>query len=354
MELGLQLLHKNGSFAMIVPYPLENQIYAKKMREMLTNDVDLVEIVDLQDVKVFEATVQNCIPIAIKQNSRHQSIISHMYNGKIQKDFVQNHELLVQDKKSGIWNLTQEKRDIKQWNGFNVLGDYCYISYGLRPNSDEKIAKGLFVKKDLISDKEDNIPRRKYIEAKDTDKYLIKKIRYLEYGTQRSPKMLARPTFPELYDHAKLMFNVLGELKGLLDSNFKLIHNHSLIACVLWKDLARVENKSISNSIKRYSRYDRKQMEKLSNSVNLRYLLGVMNSKKVVELLAYERSGDYHIYPEHLRNIPIPNATSSEQQEISKLVDAIITAKQNGDEKKAQEISDEIDEKVAYLYEKNL
>ena len=75
----------------------------------------------------------------------------------------------------------------------------------------------------------------------------INRIRYIEYGTERSPAKLTRPTFNELYELNKSMFNVLGELTGTIDTE-KLVHNHSLIACVLWKDLYGVENKSIASS----------------------------------------------------------------------------------------------------------
>ena len=217
----------------------------------------------------------------------------------------------------------------------------------------KKIAKGLFVKKDLISDVKDDVPRRKYIEAKDTDRYKIKKIRYLEYGTERSPGMLTRPTFPELYNHPKIMFNVLGELKGVLDDGFNLVHNHSLIACVLWKDLNGVDNKSIRSSIKKFSRYDRKTMEKLSSKMNLKYLLAVMNSKTASDLLTNIRGGDYHIYPEYIRNIAIPNASDFEQQEIAKLVDEIIFAQNNDDIDKVRYISKKIDYRISSLYEKS-
>ena len=49
-------------------------------------------------------------------------------------------------------------------------------------------------------------------------------------------------------------------------------------------------------------------METLSAAVDLRYLLAVMNSRYASVLLTNIRGGDYHIYPEHIRNIPIPNA----------------------------------------------
>ncbi len=227
----------------------------------------------------------------------------------------------------------------------HVLGDYCYMSYGLRPNSDEKSARGEFKKEDLISNVIDNVPRREYIEAKDVEKYKVKRVRYLEYGTERSPAKLTRPTFPELYEHPKLMFNVLGELQGTMDVKGNLVHNHSLIACVLWNDLKGVENNSISGSIKKYSTMARPDMEELSKTIDLRFLLGVLLSKNASELLRDQRSGDYHIYPEHLRNIPIPEANKEEQQEIINLVEQALSHK-------TDDLLEKIDLKVKELYDK--
>ena len=121
------------------------------------------------------------------------------------------------------------------------------------------------------------------------------------------------------------MINVLGELTGTIDTE-KLVHNHSLIACVLWKDLYVVENKSIASSIKKFSTISREDMEELSKTVELRYLLGVMNSKYASVLLTNLRGGDYHIYPEHIRNIPISSAPA-QQKPIIALVDKILASK---------------------------
>ena len=352
MELGLSLLHKNGSFAMIVPYPLENQIYGKKMRQMLVHDYDLVEIVDLQDVKVFEATVQNVIPIVVKRPSRHESIVSNMVDDEIRKMFVQPHDKLIQNKKSGIWNLTQEKRDIEKYKNFHVLGDYCYISKGMVLNADEKTAKGEFKKKDLIVADRDELHPKQYIEGKNIDKYEIKKIRFLEWGTERSPGHLSRPTFKELYTSPKLLFNCLGELKVAIDVKGEFYCEQSIRVGVLWYDLHAVTNRSITGVLNKFCKYSRSQMEDLSRDMDLRFLLAIMNSSYGAKLLSLIRSGDYHIVPEQLRQIPIPDATPEDQHTISLFVDAIIAAKNEGDEVKAAEISAEIDEKVAQLYER--
>lgn len=70
-------------------------------------------------------------------------------------------------------------------------------------------------------------------------------------------------------------------------------------------------------------------MEKLSETVDLKYLLGIMNSKYASVLLTNLRGGDYHIYPEHIRNIPIPVATPAQQQQIIVLVAKILAAKKD-------------------------
>lgn len=326
MEKGLQLLCNNGIFSMIVPYPVTNQTYGKKLRELIVEEYDLLEIVDLNGTKVFSnATVSNIIPFISKQVPKDKCIISKINESKIiQNSFEQYISDLVQDSNTSVWNLTQENRASNQHSGLNVLGDFCYISKGMVLNADEKIAKGEFTKDDLITDEYDKIHCRKYIEAKDIERYKVKKVRYLEYNTDRVPSKLSRPTFKELYEQPKLMFNRLGNLQVYLDDKTKFLHSDSMFSAVLWKDLIGVENKSISASVKRYSRYKRNEMEKFSQQIELKYLLGLLNSKYASSLLSNLRGGDYHIYPEHIRNIPIKLIPESQQKAIIILVDYII------------------------------
>lgn len=354
IELGLNLNCQNGITTMIVQFPLTNQLYAKILRKMIVKENNMFELVDLNGTKIFDnATVSNCIPFIKKSAPKDKTWISHINeNLEIRKSFEQPFSAFVQDEKTQVWNVTQQKREANKYSDFNVLGDFCYVSYGLRPNSDEKTAKGEFKKEDLISNVKDNIPRRKYIEAKDIEKYKINRIRYLEYGTERSPEKFTRPTFDELYNHNKIMFNVLGDLTGTFDDK-KLIHNHSLIACVLWKSLKGIENKSIASSIKKFSKYSRSKMEKLSETVDLKYLLGIMNSKYASVLLTNLRGGDYHIYPEHIRNIPIPVATPAQQQQIIALVDKILAMKKRDSSVDTTVPEEKIDELVYKLYEVN-
>ena len=349
MELGIHLLTCNGIFTMIVPYPLTNQIYAKKLREFIINNCEMHEFVDLNGTKIFDnATVSSCVPfIRRSRTATKYTTISHIYENKsILKDFDKDVNALVPDKKSYIWYVDKDTKDINRFANMNVIGDYCYISKGMVLYSEE----GLFTNKDLISDVPDKIHCRKYIEAKDIERYEIQRTRYIEYDTDRVPDKVSRPTFRELYNIPKLITNCLGELKVTVDINDHYICQQGLRLAVLWKDIKNVENKSISSSIKKYSTRSRKEMETLSASINLKYILGILASKLGRELLTLQRAGDYHIVPEHIRNIPIAYATQEQQEFIINIVDNILKSKQIDSSADTSALESEIDRIVYQLY----
>ena len=350
IELGLQLLCPNGVFSMIVPYPLTNQKYGKKLRKMIIEEYRLLEIADLNGTKIFEnATVSNCIPFIQNSSPKGELRITQIYADKtFRKVLCKSPETLKQDENKYVWNLTSEKRNGNRYTDMNVLGDFCYISVGMVVNADEKKAKGEFRKDDLISETYDEIHSRKYIEAKDIDKYRVKRVRYLEWNTERCPDKLRRPTFRELYDRPKLLINRLGFLKVHLDMDTHFLHSDSMFSAVLWKDLKGVNNKSISSSIKKFCKHTRTEMEALSSEVDLLYLLGVLNSSMAGKLLADQRGGDYHIYPEHIRNLPIPIATSKLQEEIAQLVRIIMEKIHGGQDCEAEQ--QKVNQIVSTLY----
>lgn len=352
IEHGIQLANKGGIVAMIVPYPLTNQTYGKKLREMIVINYDLLEICDLNGTKVFEnATVSNCIPFIRKNKPISGNIIiSHIDDQKvICRCFSKMISELVPDMNTSVWNLKKDNRNTKKHSEFHVLGDFCYISKGMVINADEKTNKGAFKKEDLISLTQDEIHCRKYIEAKDMEKYCIKRVRFLEYNTERCPNQLSRPTFRELYEYPKLMFNRLGNLQAYYDEE-KLLTSDAMFCAVPWHALSHVQNKSIISSIKKFSTMERNEMEELSKTVNLKFLLGVMNSKYTDVLLTNLRAGDYHIYPEHIRNIAIPNASKQEQQAIITLVEKILFAKKENSLADISTYQHQIDMYVYHLY----
>ncbi len=351
MEMGLKMLCKNGAFAMIVPFPLSNQLYGMKFRQWIAGHYNIIEIADLNGTKIFDnATVSNLILFAKNNGATTETKISHIHEHKeLFHDFVQPISVLVQDEKKYVWNFSQESRNANVHTNMNVLGDYCYISVGMVLNADEKKARGEFSKDDLISDVKDEKHPRGYIEAKDIEKYAVNRVRYLEYNTLRCPGKLRRPTFRELYEVDKIVINRLGNIQATLDnlSQHYLLSDSTFMA-ILWKDLENVANKSISASIKRYSKLCRQEMESLSEGVCLEYLLGILNSHYAETLLANLRGGDYHIYPEHVRNIPIPQASNEQQKQIKEIVRDIISRKRKKHD--ISHLQSQLDDIVFSLY----
>lgn len=339
IEMSLDFLKKDGLYSAIIPYPFTNQTYGKLLREKIINEYNLLEVADLNGTKIFDhATVSNCIPVIEKAKPSGKCVITHINDQKQIIPFIeQTYEKLVQDEKSAVWNLTAEERNTNRHANMHVLGDYCYISVGMVLNSDEKETKGKFVKAELISETQDEIHCKKYIEGKDLERYEIKRIRYLEYNTKRVPSKLRRPTFEELYTNQKLLINSLGDLKVAIDTEKNFYCEQQVRMALLWKDLHYVENKSIASSIKKFSKLTREEMEKLSETVDLKYLLAIMNSRYASILLTNLRGGDYHIVPEHIRNIPIPSATQSQQQELANLATLMMDAVKRQQEAKSDQ-----------------
>ena len=351
MEHGLQLLCPKGVFSMIVPYPLTNQKYGKKLRKMIAEEYRLLEIADLNGTKIFEnATVSNCIPFIQNCEPKGELLITQIFEDKTIREVLRKTpETLMQDEKNYVWNLTEEERTGNRFANMNVLGDFCYISVGMVLNADETTAKGEFQKDDLISESFDDIHSRKYIEAKDIDKFQVKRVRYLEWNTERCPDKLRRPTFRELYDCPKLLINRLGVLKVYLDMNTHFLHSDSMFCAVLWKDLKGVNNKSISSSIKKFCKHNRADMESMSGEVNLYYLLGILNSSMADQLLADQRGGDYHIYPEHIRNLPIPVPQRKEQEAIGEIAKEILLRRETNTE--YSDLEEQLNGLVTALYQ---
>jgi hypothetical protein len=344
-------LSKNGITCMIIPYPVITQTYAKKLRDFILNENDLLEITNLSGNKIFEeAMVTNCILFVKNGKSKNGNIrLSKLIDSKI--SIIDNllKSNLVKDEKTSVWDLSNNKSLSFAGDKFQNLGDYCFISIGMVLNADEKRVKGLFTKDDLLSISETKIYCKKYIEAKHIEKYIIKKNLFLEWGTERVPALIRRPTFPELYEHPKLLVSKIGKIKATLDTS-NIYCDQTIRVLVLWNDLKNIKNKSIDNSVKRYQTNSRAVLEQNSIQVELNYLLAILNSKLATYLLDRIRGvGNIDINPEYLKNIPIPKISLDQQLPFITRAEKILSLKKQNHDTTALE--KEIDVLVYKLYE---
>lgn len=354
IEKGLNLLNEHGRLNYIVSNSICTSKYAFKLLDLIQEKYYTLSIDYFEDMQVFNAGV---IPVVLhigkgSENSVNKIIRQSSFENILSKNiysFSDFHKLgrnaFRKDYKYLIINIPVIN-----------LGDICYLSKGMVLNSDETSNKGAFTKNDLISDKQSNIYRKPYIEGKFLKKYYIEKIRYLEWGTKRVPGMLSRATFPELYERPKIMRGRVTE--GTYD-NKGLYSNDSIVIFLRFVDLAEVNNKSISVSIKKFNTLSRDRLEILSQNFNPKYILAIMNSKFANMFLNNIRRHrlENYFYPDDFRNLPIADISKSAQQEFSDLVDKILVITEmadylsnSGKQAKVQEYEKQIDQLVYKLY----
>ena len=296
------LLKKNGKFAFVVSDAICTVKYAKRLRNWLQRNSKIPLLDYFEGYDVFKGVGINPILLFVVKNAE----INYTKKNIHTNNFITiSMDYQIDQDSEYLWKKYIPEILSFKLGRYEHLKNFCYISYGLRPNADEKIAKGEFKNKDLISDSPTEINKKMYIEGKNTSRYKIEKVKYLEWDTERCPAKIARKTFPELYLGKKMLRGRLTE--GFIDLN-DIINNDSIIVFRRFIDLKGVENKSINSSLsKNNSDKTREELEKISEKFTYEYLLSVINSKFG---LAYLNAIRVHklpntFYPDDFRKFPI-------------------------------------------------
>jgi len=357
MEQGFNLLKKGGVVTYIIPSAYLSAKYSEKSRKFFIEKSSICKIDFLMDLDIFEAVVKNIIFLFSKTDNSKNIPLRAKHIEKFG-----NIKLLETDTQTILGNNIFNE-DIKQ----EIKFDNCqkwenifYVSVGLVLQSNENIAKGLFVKNDLISDSKSEIFKKPYIEGKNIKAYKIEKIRYLEWDTDRCPKMIRRPTFPELYIYPKIVMG--GMTSAIFDDN-GLIANHSATISSFWHNLSTVDNRSINNSVakdfnvkgKSLVIKKRRELKNISKQFNIKYCLAILNSKFAKWVLNQVRRSAIGFYPDDLKEIPIKQIAIDEQKPFEILVDKIMELKKvdshvKHENDEVRELEKQIDEMVYKLY----
>lgn len=359
IERSINLLKEKGQYSMIIPDAFITVKYASKMREFLSKEKFVYQINYYPNIEIFENVGVENIILFVENSLPKEKTIKKIYSSV--KDV--NKQVLIDLKKKGEIGFRNNETENRSYQNSELLGDIFFISVGMVLNADEKKYKNNFKKDDLISNKKNEINSERYIEAKDTEKYLIRKIRYLEWNTDRVPNQIRRKTFPELYEGEKILRGRMTE--GFYEKS-KILTNDSLYICKKFIDLKGVNNKSIQSSIKKNNEKTRQKLEELSKDFNYKYVLGIINSEWTFNFLKGVSRSRLSIYPDDLRKLPIIKASKQEQEKIAKLVDEIIILKKEWNqlfdktnerkkilEQKIERLDKKINEEVNKLYNSN-
>ena len=181
------------------------------------------------------------------------------------------------------------------------LGMLCFTSYGLRLNSDRDDPLK-FRKRDLVSPISTSRCRKEYTEGKYLSRYLVEEIKYLEWGSDRCPARLVRPTFPELYRSPKLLLG--RQTRYIAYDDRGVICDNTCMACTLYRSLSDVDN----SHIRRYFHSlgaERTECECASEGYSLLYLCALLNSRTLQHQLNAFRPGHIDAYPDDWKRLSI-------------------------------------------------
>ena len=359
IERGYKLLKDGGFTTMIVSDAYCHSKYAQKSQDWFVRNSRIIRLDFLNRIKIFEAAVHNITYLFQKMDGNHNKP-----------------ERRVHAPEFGAVNLlpTREQRELTyrvffpedtNFQSFSIptltLEKICYISVGMVVHSDEKRAKGEFELRDLVSDREDKLHPKPFVEGKHLARWLPATNKWLEWRTKRAPDLFRRPTFPEMYEVEQKLISVdmaagVKELRVTYDDR-KFYHNHSAWSFIPWRNLSGIRNRSI----KKQTRYRdetprrkdlpwREDLEKVSRRFDVKFLLGVMNSAVAHHFLRANRRSNIHIYPDDWKKLPIPDVAIQQQSPIIELVDTILDAKTADPAADTNAEETEIDRLVYALY----
>ena len=358
VERGIKLSEPNsGLVSFIIPDAYCHAEYSKRSVGYVKDRYRLYMIDYFPDMELFTNVGVRNIIINLKANhyfgKDNDSHAKFLFTQRIHHD-KQSYEERVLDKYPENLRLDTMPSMTGKLKDYVLLSRICYISKGIVGNSDEKKYKGEFEVGDLLTDQQDATHPKLYFEGKDIGKWKFLRKRYIEYGTERSPKKWSRKGFTEFFEGSEkivVMRSPGRTPRAMLDNNGGYF-NESAIGFKRWKDLHGVENKSLNKECN--DKEARKALEQLSDEYSYKSLLAIMNSRLIRYELNSNRRSNIHIYPDDWKVIKIPRMSAEVKGVLENLVDTMLSLhadQQHPDsEQDIAKIENEIDLQVYHLY----
>jgi Eco57I restriction-modification methylase len=360
IERGYKFLTPGGVMSYIVSDAYCHSKFAIKSQDWFLKNSKVLRLDFLSDLKVFEAAVRNVLFFFQKADGaehvpdrrRHRETFGDCIDLPSSPQNEATHRLFFLEDEGEL----QQEFEVETL----PLDDLVYVSVGMVAHANEKLCKGDFKLEDLVSNQHDKVHSKKFVEGKHLDRWLPATHKWFEWGTERSPTLLRRPTFPEMYEVPEKLISVDmavgGDFLRVAYDSDSLLHNHSAWSFVPWYSLKGVQNRSLKKQAKYRSEKPgpedrrREDLEKLSKGFEVKYLLAVMNSSVAREWLRARRRSNIHLYPDDWKPLPIPVVDQVTQAPIVKLVDLILSARKASPNADISDLETAIDHKVKQAY----
>lgn len=341
IKRALSLLKDGGYLSFIVPSSFSMEKYGTKLRELIVNDYTLVDLVDFGAEGVFEDVARQ-YNIFIIKNKPNEGELTNLIRfnkntfqktGEIdQKQFLKFHNCTFRT------DLTKDDIDLidKIKSDSTLLSKICCINVGVVAHSKTDSPKK-FKKDDVIHDSFSE-GYKKYVEGREISRYNIQwENKYMDYDN--NSEYFHRPKFSELFERNKVIVRRVSGKNNRLFSTYDEDHfytNDNLIHLILWDD----DIIKLQNPGKEF------EVSKPYGAVPITYVAGIISSK----LISYffdkgiatgTLQGTYTgVYPEDLREIPIRDTNQEQKEEISSLVEKIVTLNKQHNESSMKKTDD--------------
>ncbi|EAL1993039.1 Eco57I restriction-modification methylase domain-containing protein [Campylobacter jejuni] len=397
---GFDILKNNGYLAFIATNNWVTNSGAKKLRNIVLEESQILSLVDFSSFMVFDsASIQTMIMSFQKtkppknyefhfakittQTPIYEDALSLLKNEK-----TQNNEILkinLTPKKFIDKTLNFTKSDYEElFNKIQKYGKFYLeereVAQGIVPNpdiitkrniSDEMVSKGIKVGDGVFVIEKDFLNvceyEKKYLkplyEVEHFGKYYFNKnnSKQLIYTTKNNSK---KENIPTIIKHLQKFRSIMDNRRENLNKRLDFYHLH-------WaRDERFFESGEKIVSVRKciepiFSYLNNEAYVMLSLNViktqriNVKYLTGLLNSKLVAFWLKHKgkmQGNNYQIDKEPLLNIPIVDTNSKNEKladELINLVDEILKAKEQDKNANTQELENKINSLVYKLYNLN-
>ncbi|MDR2345022.1 MAG: Eco57I restriction-modification methylase domain-containing protein [Planctomycetaceae bacterium] len=317
---GIDLLKNGGVNVFITPHTFTQYKQFINLRKWLYKNVNILEITDRIESVFESAVVDNSISVLSKNNFQpHTNFTKYIYeNSKLKK--ISSTQLKKKEYNSDSFDIKsiKNKKILKRFYSNSIcLNEFVESCQGITVYAKLQGEKINYFRKNYI-----NNSSKKCTRGREIFKYNLQWSKtYIEYGEwlwcPRNCKFFELPKIFIRQTSADIIATYIEEPFYCIDSV------HSLIQ----------KNKNI----------------------DLKYILGILNSKLgnyFYHLLISETGKIFaQVKLNFLRQIPIKDISTTEQQPIITLVDQILSAKKKNPSVDTSSLEAEIDDIVFHLYE---
>lgn len=387
---GIDLLGSNGVLCFIAQNNWTTSTGAKKMRNKVICDSQILQMLDFNTYMVFESADIQTMVMLFRKNC---NIDNYSFDYRIITEGNEKEDMLALLAKRQT-NHTKYLSPIiiraEYNNELLTFSDDERIFNKIKQNkaylNDDEVAQGIVPNPDVVNSRnirclsDNNIQIGEGVFVVDKDKFC--NLTYTEnkyvkplfepYQLQRYylpcknekcilyiTKLNWKNDAPRLLSHLSKYKQIMQKRRENELGRIDYMHLHWARDERFFKEGAKILSvrKCVSTPIFTY--YDKEAYVMMSINViistrwNMKFLTGLLNSTLVAFWLRHKgkmQGNNYQVDKEPLQNIPLPIVEIFQQQPIINLVDQILTAKKANPQANTTELENQIDEIVYKLY----